>query len=160
MDTQHIVVMGQRGFCRYLLPKTKYHPSNDILRLCLPIIIWINIKSLPFNQGQKLVISSISFQLADTDINPFVSNPTMRLPAGVKLFFGPAVLHISCAYPNFKCRPGYFINLNSKGGMIMNFSKAGRCCLEYHRVNSKKKYFSLLWSNYFQVLQRFWSESL
>mgnify|MGYP007044781116 CR=1 FL=1 len=125
-----------KGYGQFIF---KISVSACTLRLCLPIIIWINIKSLPFNQVQKLVISSISFQLANTDINPFVGNPFLRWPARVKFFFDPTELHISCGYPNFKCRLGYFINLNSKGGMIMNFSKAGRCCLDYHRANSKKK---------------------
>ena len=107
----------------YILWSTNEHDIPDLLRLCLPIIIWINIKSLPFNQGQTLVISSISFQLANTDINPFVGNPFLRWLARVKFFFDPTELHISCGYPNFKCRLGYFINLNAKGGMSWIFQK-------------------------------------
>ena len=70
--------------------------------------------------------------------------PIMRSPLRVKFFIGPAVLHISFGYLNFKCRLWHFINLNSKGGMIMNFSKAGRCCLETIGSIPKKKYCSLL----------------
>ena len=100
---------------------------------------------MPIIQSRPKACDIINqFSTGEYRYQPVCRQPNYAITPRAKFFICPTVLHISYGYPNFKCRLGYFINLNSKGGMIMNFSKAGRCCLEYHRVNTKKKYGSLL----------------